>query len=124
MWVSALKFKNLAKGCGIINIEIKNGVKEYLNQKNIKDIYIEMDNRGGCCSGPVFVPIVKLGKPEYINSYDIFVKDEITVYFPKKMNNGETENVTIKLRNILGYKSLIVTGVLAYKEKTWEKKKY
>ena len=40
------------------------------------------------------------------------------------MNNEETESITIKLRNILGYKSLIVRGVLAYKEKTWEKKKY
>lgn len=83
-----------------------------------------MDNRGGCCSGPVFVPTVKLGKPSYINTYDLFVKDEITIYFPKKMSNEETKNITIKLRNILGYKSLIVTGVLAYKEKTWEKKKY
>ena len=40
------------------------------------------------------------------------------------MSNEETENITIKLRNILGYKSLVVTGILAYKQKTWEKKKY
>jgi hypothetical protein len=107
-----------------MNIEIKHGVKKYLYQKNVQDIYIEMANRGGCCSGPVFVPVVKLGKPAYSNMYDLFVKDEITFYFPKKMNNEETENITIKLRNILGYKSLIVNGILAYKQKTWEKKKY
>ncbi len=107
-----------------MNIEIKHGVKEYLNQQNVQDIYIEMDNRGGCCSGPVFVPVVKLGKPDYINTYDIFVIEQITVYLPKKINNEETKNITIKLRNILGYKSLIVNGILAYKEKTWEKKKY
>lgn len=83
-----------------------------------------MDNRGGCCSGPVFVPTVKLGKPASSDIYDLFVKDEITIYFPKKMSNEESKNITIKLRNILGYKSLIVNGVLAYKEKTWEKKKY
>lgn len=106
-----------------MNIEIKRGVKEYLNQKNVHDIYIEMDNRGGCCSGPVFVPVVKLGKPTYMNMYDFLVKDDITFYFPKKMNNEETEKITIKLRNILGYKSLVVDGLLAYKEKTWEKEK-
>lgn len=107
-----------------MNIEIKQGVKEYLNKRNVQDIYIEMDNRGGCCSGPVYVPVVKVGKPSYINMYDFFIKDEITVYVPKKMNNEETKDITIKLRNILGYKSLIVNGVLAYKEKNWEKKKY
>ncbi len=107
-----------------MNIEIKHGVKEYLNQKNVQDIYVEMDNRGGCCSGPIFVPVVKLGKPDYTNMYEPFVKDEITFYVPKKRSNEETENITIKLRNILGYKSLIVNGILAYKQKTWEKKKY
>ena len=58
--------------------------------------------------------------------YDLLVKDEITIHFPKKMSNKETENITIKLRNILGHKSLIVKGILAYQEKTWEreKKKY
>ena len=109
-----------------MNIEIKHGVKEFLNQKDYQDFYIEMEDRGGCCSGPVFVPVVKLGKPDYSNMYDILVKDEITCYFPKKMNNKETENITIKVRNILGFKSLIVIGLLAYKEETWEreKKKY
>jgi hypothetical protein len=108
----------------IINIEIKSGVKKYLNEKNLKDIYIEMDNRGGCCSGPVFVPTVKLGKPEGSDLYDIFEVDGITVYFPKKMDNEETNNITIKLRNILGHKSLVVNGILAYKENAWKKKKY
>lgn len=107
-----------------MNIEFNQAVKEYLNQKNVQDIYIEMDNRGGCCSGPVFVPVVKLGKPDDIDIYETFVKDEITVYIPKKMDNEENQNVTIKLRNILGHKSLIVHGVLAYKEKNWGKKKY
>ncbi|MBW9155226.1 CC/Se motif family (seleno)protein [Clostridium tagluense] len=107
-----------------MNIEIKHGVKKYLYEKNVQDVYIEMENRGGCCSGPVFVPVVKLGKPSYITMYDLFVKDEFTFYLPKKMSNEETENITIKLRNILGYKSLIVNGILAYKQKTWEKKKY
>jgi hypothetical protein len=107
-----------------MNIEIKEGAKKYLNKNNIQDIYIEMDNRGGCCSGPVYVPVVKLGKPSYIDIYDSFIKDEITVYIPKKINNEEIKDITIKLRNILGHKSLIVNGVLAYKEKNWEKKKY
>lgn len=109
-----------------MDIEIKRGVKEYLKEKNLHDIYIEMVNRGGCCSGPVYVPVVKLGKPSYDNSYDLFVKDEISIYFPKKMNNEEIQNVIIKLRNILGFKSLVVNGILAYKEKTWDKgkKKY
>jgi len=106
-----------------MNIEIKHGVKEFLIQKKIQDVYIEMENRGGCCSGPVFVPVVKLGKPDYSNMYELLVKDEITCYFPKKMSNKETEKITIKLRNILGYKSLIVNGLLAYKEKTWEREK-
>lgn len=83
-----------------------------------------MENRGGCCSGPVFVPVAKLGKPTHADIYENFMKDKITVYFPKKMINEENKDLTIKLRNILGYKSLTVTGVLAYKEKTWEKKKY
>lgn len=119
-----LKNKNLRKGGVIINIEIKKGVKEYLYQRNLNEIYIEMDNRGGCCSGPVFIPIVKLGKPDSSEIYDHFVKDEITVYLPKTINNEETNNITIKLRNILGCKSLIVNGILAYKQKTWQKKKY
>jgi|GEM_PF-1049525 len=107
-----------------MKIEIKTGVKEYLYQKNVQDIYVEMDNKGGCCTGPVFVPEVKLGKPEYVNMYDSFVKEDITVYLPKKALNGDTENVSIKLRNILGRKSLIVNGILAYKEEHWGKKKY
>lgn len=107
-----------------MNIEIKNGVKEYLKKNNVKDIYIGMDNRGGCCSGPVFVPVIKLGRPEDISLYETFVKDEITVYVPKKVSNEEAENITIKLRNILGFKSLVVTGILAYKEQNWKKKKY
>lgn len=123
---NTLNVQTQGKGCVIMNIEIKNGVKEFLNQRNYKDVYIEMEDRGGCCSGPVFVPVVKLGKPDYSNLYDLLVKDEITFYFPKKMSNKDTENITIKLRNILGYKSLIVNGILAYQEKTWErdKKKY
>lgn len=112
------------KGCVIINIEIKKGVKEYLNQKNVKDIYIDMVNRGGCCSGPIFVPVAKLGKPDDGDIYESFIKDEITIYVPKKIINEENKNVIIKLRNVLGIKSLIVNGILAYKEKTWEKKKY
>ena len=109
-----------------MNIEIKHGVKDFLNQKNFQDVYIEMEDRGGCCTGPVFVPVVKLGKPDYITMFDLLVKDEITFYVPKKMSNKETENISIKLRNILGHKSLIVSGILAYQEKTWEreKKKY
>jgi len=78
-----------------------------------------MDNMGGCCSGPVFVPVVKLGKPTDSSIYELFIKDEITVYFPKKMISEETEKITIKLRNILGRKSLIVNGILAYKERIW-----
>lgn len=107
-----------------MNIEIKQAVQKYLSEKNIRDIYVEMDNRGGCCSGPVYVPVVKLGKPDYIDIYNSFLKDEITVYVPKKMNIEEVKNITIRLRNILGYKSLIVDGLLAYKEKNWERKKY
>ena len=53
-----------------------------------------------------------------------FVKDEITIYLPKKALNEGTENVTIKLRNILGQKSLVVNGILAYNEEHWGKKKY
>lgn len=83
-----------------------------------------MVNRGGCCSGPVFVPTVKLGKPDSSDIYEPFIKDEIAVYIPKKVINEENKNVTIKLRNILGYKSLVVNGILAYKEKNWQKKKY
>jgi hypothetical protein len=107
-----------------MNVEIKHGVKEYLYQKGARDIYIEMDNKGGCCTGPVFIPEVKIGKPVYENMYDPFVNDEITVYLPKKMLNEDTANVTIKLRNILGRKSLTVNGILAYKEEDWGKKKY
>lgn len=107
-----------------MNIEIKPGVKEYLFQQNVQDIYIEMGNRGGCCTGPVFVPEVKLGKPVYDNMYDAFAKGEIIVYLPKKMLNEETKNITIKLRNILGRKSLIVNGILAYKVEDWGRKKY
>jgi len=79
---------------------------------------------GGCCSGPVYVPVVKLGKPNDSSMYEIFVKDDITIYFPKKMINEETENIIIKTRNVLGRKSLIVNGILAYKQKTWGPKKY
>lgn len=107
-----------------MNIEIKQAVQKYLSEKNIRDIYIEMDNRGGCCSGPVYVPVVKLGKPDYMDMYDYFNKDEITIYVPKKMNNEEVKDITIRLRNILGHKSLIVDGLLAYKEKNWQRKKY
>jgi len=82
-----------------------------------------MANRGGCCSGPVYIPVVKLGKPTYSNMYAPFEKDEMTLYLPKKVINQETENVTIKLRSFLGRKSLAVNGILAYKEKTWDKDK-
>ncbi len=107
-----------------MNIEIKRGVKEYLSEKNVQDIYIEMANRGGCCSGPIFIPVVKLGKPYYDKGYDFFIKDEITVYIPKNGNNEKTEDVIIKLRNILGRKSLLVKGILAYKQKTYRKKEF
>lgn len=107
-----------------MNIEIKRGVKEYLSEKNIQDIYIEMVNRGGCCSGPVFIPVVKLGKPSYEKGYDFWVKDKITLFLPKNVSNEKPENIIIKLRNILGHKSLLVNGILAYKQKTYEKKKY
>ena len=83
-----------------------------------------MDNRGGCCSGPVFVPVIRLGEPEESENYEHFVQDGITVYVPKTIMTEENKDVKIKLRNILGHKSLIVNGVLAYKQKTWQKKKY
>ena len=95
-----------------------------MEQKSVQDIYIEMENRGGCCSGPVFVPVIKLGKPEDSDLHEKFVKEDIIVHVPKKIINDENKNAIIKLRNILGHKSLVVSGVLAYKEKTWEKKKY
>ncbi|HEY5537909.1 MAG TPA: CC/Se motif family (seleno)protein [Acetobacterium sp.] len=99
-----------------MNIEIKKSVKDYLHQKNVQDIYIAMDNRGGCCTeGAVYVPIIKLGKPANSGLYDLFKVDDITFYFPKKINNAENENITIKLRNILGHKSLVVSGLLGFK---------
>ncbi|WPC39833.1 CC/Se motif family (seleno)protein [Clostridium sp. JS66] len=107
-----------------MNIEINRGVKEYLSEKAIQDIYIEMVNRGACCSGNVFIPVVRLGKPSYEERYNFFVKDEITLYVPKNVNNQNIENIIIKVRNILGHKSLLVNGILAYKQKTYERKKY
>jgi hypothetical protein len=83
-----------------------------------------MENRGGCCSGPIFVPVVKIGKPEYISSFDSFEKDGITCHIPKKAMSGEIENVTIKLRNVLGRKSLAVDGILAYKKGGYGKKEF
>lgn len=82
-----------------------------------------MDNRGGCCSGPIYVPIVKLGKPTYFSMYDRFEQNDIACYLPKKMLNEETPDITIKLRNFLGRKSLSVSGLLAYKEDGYKKKK-
>nr|WP_320026133.1 CC/Se motif family (seleno)protein [uncultured Acetobacterium sp.] len=111
------------KGCVRINIEIKQNVKDYLNHQNVQDIYIEMDNRGGCCSGPIYVPTVKLGKPTYDAMYDRFEQNDIACYLPKKMLNEETPDITIKLRNFLGRKSLSVNGLLAYKEDGYKKKK-
>ncbi|MGE5627980.1 MAG: CC/Se motif family (seleno)protein [Solirubrobacterales bacterium] len=107
-----------------MNIEFKAKVKEYLYDKNTTDIYIEMDNKGGCCSGPVFVPEVRLGVPEYINMYEPFIHEDITVYIPKKVINEETENISIKLRNMLGQKSLVVNGILAYKDKKYGNNKF
>ncbi|WP_279235177.1 CC/Se motif family (seleno)protein [Acetobacterium paludosum] len=105
---------------------MKKGVESYLYQRNAKEIYIEMTNRGGCCSGPVYLPVVKLGKPDCENMYDLIMKDNIACYLPRKAINNETKQVTIKLHNILGRKSLAVTGILAYKEDTWARsqKKY
>jgi len=108
----------------VINIEIKNNVKEYLNQKNIQDIHIEMENRGGCCSGPVYIPVVKLGKPDFGNTYDLYMQDKIAFYLPKNVKKEEVKKITIKLKNFLGRKSLSVNGLLAYKESTWTGKKY
>jgi hypothetical protein len=90
----------------------------------VQDVYIDMDNRGGCCSGPIFIPVVKLGKPEYQNSYDSFEKDEIICHIPKKIQGEGTEKVTIKLRNVLGRKSLAVDGILAYKKGGYGKKEF
>lgn len=83
-----------------------------------------MDNRGGCCSGPIFVPVVKLGRPESTNSYDAYDIDGITCYIPHKAMCGEIENVTIKLKNVLGRKSLAVDGILAYKKGGYGKKEF
>ena len=83
-----------------------------------------MDNRGGCCSGPIYVPVVKLGKPTYDAMYDRFMQNDITCYLPKKMLNEETPKITIKLRSFLGRKSLAVSGLLAYKEDGYKKKKF
>jgi len=83
-----------------------------------------MDNRGGCCSGPIFVPVVKLGKPEYTSYYDSYEKEGITCYIPQKARSGEIENVTIKLKNVLGRKSLAVDGILAYKKGGYGKKEF
>ena len=90
----------------------------------MQDIYVDMDNRGGCCSGPVFVPVVKLGKPVFNNEYDSFEVDGIIIYVPKKFVSDDAGNITIKLRSILGQKSLIVNGILAYKEHEYGKKKF
>jgi len=98
-----------------MNIEIQKSAKEYLYKVNVKDIFIALDDRGGCCAGDIYVPIVKLGKPAGIDSYDLILVDDIGFYFPKKINNAENENITIKLRNILGNKSLIVKGLLGFK---------
>jgi hypothetical protein len=83
-----------------------------------------MENRGGCCSGPIYVPVVKIGKPEYTSSFDSFEKAGITCYIPKKAMSGKIENVTIKLRNVLGRKSLTVDGILAYKKGGYGKKEF
>jgi len=83
-----------------------------------------MANSGGCCSGPIFIPVVKLGKPDYMASYETFEKDGITYYIPKRTVDGDVDNVTIKLRNILGKKSLVVEGILAYKKGGYGKKEF
>ncbi len=107
-----------------MKIELKSGVKDYLYQRSTDAIYIEMDNKGGCCSGPVYVPEVKLGVPEYINMYEPFMQDDITVYLPKAALTEETKDITIKLKNFLGQKSLQATGILAYKQKHYGNNKF
>lgn len=107
-----------------MNIEIKKNAKDYLVQQNVQEIYIHMANQGGCCSGPIYVPVVKLGKPTYGNMYDLFMQNDISCYLPKKMLNEKTPDITIKLRNVLGRKSLSVKGLLAYKEDGYKKKKF
>lgn len=107
----------------LMKITFKPGVREYLNNKNTKNIYIEMDNKGGCCSGPVYVPEVRMGIPKYLSMYDSFTEDEIVVYIPKKVLGEDAKDITIKVRNILGQKSLIVNGILAYKDKVYGNKK-
>lgn len=107
-----------------MNIEIKKGVKDYLDKRNVREIHVEMANRGGCCSGPVYIPVVKLGKPTYDNSYEPFEQDEVLLYLPKKVINGDTKKVSIKVRNIFGNKSLSVGGILGYKEGGYKKKKF
>ena len=52
---------------------------------------------------------------------------DILVGYRNKLNIKnlkKRKKVSIKLRNILGQKSLIVNGILAYKEEHWGKKKY
>ena len=98
-----------------MNIEIKPKVKEYLTQMNVHEIYIEMENQGGCCAGDIHIPVIRLGAPTNINVYKEYLLDNISVYFPKKLNNVENEHIVIKLRNILGKKSLVVSGLLGCK---------
>jgi len=70
------------------------------------------------------MPVVKLGKPEYTASYETFEKEGVTYYIPKTTVDGDVDNVTLKLRNVLGVKSLVVEGILAYKKGGYGKKEF
>lgn len=92
-----------------MDIYMDEKAKEYIRDKSLdKSIYITLIRRGGWVG--VSEPSVKIGKPDRLNSYDIYIIEDISVYILKEIGTLNN-NIKIKNKKFLWKQFLEVEGL-------------
>ncbi len=91
-----------------MDIKIDEKVREYLKNKNNNTLTVELEVSESCCV-PASLPHVKLGVPEDPLKYDMFKKDDLTIYVYK--GAVVKNNLKLSLHNYLLFKEIEVSGI-------------
>lgn len=91
-----------------MNIQIDEDVKNYLAQKHAQCITVKtVESKGGC--GIPVEPQLEFKVPITLEHFDYFEVDGIDVYIKKGISVNE--KLHFKLSNILGLKSINISGI-------------
>ena len=88
-------------------IQVDNQAQAYILEKG-GAITLEHGNQTALCCGSVnFGPDVRVGKPQKAG-YSVTVNNGLSIYLPRGFHSPY--ELTIKLRTVLGFKSLYIDG--------------